>query len=70
MIYPRVFMQMAELAKRFAETLHGTLVDDNRQALSDVQLEHIRREYIGKPQAVMASYSLPAGSAQALRLFS
>jgi FtsZ-interacting cell division protein ZipA len=66
----RVFMQMAELAKRFAETLHGTLVDDNRQALSDVQLEHIRREYIGKPQAVMASYSLPAGSAQALRLFS
>jgi hypothetical protein len=66
----RVFMQMAELAKRFAETLHGTLVDDNRQALSDVQLEHIRREFIGKPQAVMASYSLPAGSAQALRLFS
>lgn len=65
-----VFMQMAELAKRFAETLHGTLVDDNRQVLSDVQLEHIRREFIGKPQAVMASYSLPAGSAQALRLFS
>lgn len=66
----RVFIHMAELAKRFAETLHGTLVDDNRQPLTDAQLEHIRREFIGKPQAVMANYSLPAGSAQALRLFS
>lgn len=66
----RVFAQMAELAKRFAETLQGTLVDDNRQPLSDVQLDHIRREFIGKPQATMAAYGLPAGSAQALRLFS
>jgi hypothetical protein len=33
-------------------------------------LDHIRREFIGKPQATMASYGLPAGSAQALRLFS
>ena len=30
----------------------------------------IRREFIGKPQATMASYGIPAGSAQALRLFS
>ena len=66
----RVFMQMAELAKRFAEALQGTLVDDNRQPLGDAQLDHIRREFIGKPQAKMASYNLPAGSAQALRLFS
>ena len=66
----RVFQQMVELAKRFAETLQGTLVDDNRQPLNDVQLDHIRREFIGKPQATMASYGLPAGSAQALRLFS
>lgn len=66
----RVFMQMTELAKRFAETLQGALVDDNRQPLSDSQLEHIRREFIGKPQATMASFGLPAGSAQALRLFS
>ena len=66
----RVFQQMADLAKRFAETLQGTLVDDNRQPLNDVQLDHIRREFIGKPQATMASYGLPAGSAQALRLFS
>ena len=66
----RVFMQMAELAKRFAEALQGILVDDNRQPLGDAQLDHIRREFIGKPQAKMASYNLPAGSAQALRLFS
>ncbi|MBL0354974.1 MAG: cell division protein ZipA C-terminal FtsZ-binding domain-containing protein [Candidatus Dechloromonas phosphoritropha] len=66
----RVFQQMVALAKRFAETLQGTLVDDNRQPLNDVQLDHIRREFIGKPQATMASFGLPAGSAQALRLFS
>ncbi|PKO42133.1 MAG: cell division protein FtsZ [Betaproteobacteria bacterium HGW-Betaproteobacteria-4] len=66
----RTFMQMTEIAKRFAETLNGALVDDNRQPLSDSQLDHIRREFIGKPQATMASFSLTAGSPQALRLFS
>jgi FtsZ-interacting cell division protein ZipA len=66
----RTFMQMTEIAKRFADTLNGALVDDNRQPLSDSQLDHIRREFIGKPQATMASYGLPAGSPQALRLFS
>lgn len=66
----RVFMQMTELARRFADTLQGMLVDDNRQPLSESQLDHIRREYIGKPQAAMATFGLPAGSAQALRLFS
>jgi hypothetical protein len=65
-----VFTQMLELARRFAESLHATLVDDNRQPLTEAQLEHIRREFIAKPQAKMAAYSLPAGSAQALRLFS
>jgi hypothetical protein len=66
----RVFMQMSEIAKRFAETLQGALVDDNRQPLSESQLDHIRREFIGKPQATMASFGLAAGSPQALRLFS
>ena len=66
----RTFMQMTEIAKRFAETLNGALVDDNRQPLSESQLDHIRREFIGKPQATMASYGLIAGSPQALRLFS
>lgn len=66
----RVFMQMTEVAKRFADTLQGALVDDNRQPLSDAQLDHIRREFIGKPQATMAGFGLVAGSPQALRLFS
>ncbi|MCL2523818.1 MAG: cell division protein ZipA C-terminal FtsZ-binding domain-containing protein [Betaproteobacteria bacterium] len=66
----RVFAQMTELARRFADALNGTLVDDNRQPLGDSQLEHIRREFIGKPQATMMSFGLPAGSAQARRLFS
>ncbi len=66
----RTFTQMTEIAKRFAETLNGALVDDNRQPLSESQLDHIRREFIGKPQATMASYGLVAGSPQALRLFS
>lgn len=66
----RVFMQMGEVAKRFADTLQGALVDDNRQPLSDSQLDHIRREFIGKPQATMAGFGLAAGSPQALRLFS
>ena len=66
----RVFTQMTEIAKRFGDTLQGALVDDNRQPLSESQLDHIRREFIGKPQATMASFNLPAGSPQALRLFS
>lgn len=66
----RVFMQMAELAKRFADTLQGALVDDNRQPLSDAQLDHIRREFVGKPQATMLTFGLAAGSPQARRLFS
>lgn len=66
----RVFAQMSEVAKRFADTLQGALVDDNRQPLSESQLDHIRREFIGKPQATMAGFGLPAGSPQALRLFS
>ena len=66
----RVFMQMTELAKRFAESLNGALVDDNRQPLSESQLDHIRREFIGKPQATMTAFGLPAGSPQARRLFS
>lgn len=66
----RVFMQMTELAKRFADALQGTLVDDNRQPLSESQLDHIRREFIGKPQATMLAFGLPAGSPQAQRLFS
>lgn len=66
----RVFSQMVDLAKRFGDTLQGILVDDNRHPLSDAQLDHIKREFVVKPQAAMVQYGLPAGSPQALRLFS
>lgn len=66
----RVFSQMVELAKRFGETLQGTLVDDNRHPLNDAQLDHIKREFVVKPQATMAQFGIPAGGPLALRLFS
>lgn len=66
----RVFYQMVELAKRFAETLNGSLVDDNRQPLNEAQLDHIKREFVMKAQATMAQFGIPAGSPQSLRLFS
>ncbi len=65
----RVFHQMVELARRFADTLQGVLVDDNRQPLGEAQIDHIRREFVIKPQAIMAAWGLPAGGPQALRLF-
>lgn len=66
----RAFAQMLDLARRFGDALQGTLVDDNRQPLTDVQLDRIKREYVAKPQAAMAAYGIAAGSPQALRLFS
>lgn len=65
----RNFNHMIDLARRFADALHGTLVDDNRHPLSDSQLEQIRKEYVGKPQAAMAAYGILPGSAMAQRLF-
>lgn len=64
-----VYGQMVELAKRFAETLNGALVDDNRQPLAEPQLAHIRQEYVVKPQSAMEAQGIAAGSALALRLF-
>lgn len=66
----RVFFQMVDLARRFADALQGMLVDDNRQPLVEAQLDRIKREYVVKTQAAMAAFGLPAGSPQALRLFS
>ena len=65
----RVFGQMIEQARKFAEVLHGAMVDDNRRLLSDVSLEPIRRQ-IGQYQEAMSNHQIPAGSPQALRLFS
>ena len=65
----RVFNQMVEQARHFAEVLHGVLVDDNRHSLSEAALEPIRRQ-IGQYQSAMAVNHLPAGSAFTQRLFS
>jgi len=65
-----VFFKMLDNARRFAESLQGQLVDDNRQPLNDAQLDNIRREFVVKPQLAMQKFGLPAGSPQALRLFS
>jgi FtsZ-interacting cell division protein ZipA len=65
----RVFNQMLDLAKRFADALHGSLVDDNRRPLLEGGLEPIRRQ-VAEYQAAMASRNLPAGGPLALRLFS
>ena len=65
----RVFNQMVDLARRFAEVLRGALVDDNHRPLSESALEPIRRQ-VGQYQASMAAQSLPAGGPLARRLFS
>ena len=65
----RVFNQMVDQARRFAEVLRGTLVDDNRRPLSEVALEPIRRQ-VGEYQAMMAAQNLPAGGMLTRRLFS
>ncbi len=65
----RVFNQMVDLARRFADVLHGVLVDDNRRPLSEAALEPIRRQ-VGQYQAMMAVRKLPAGGPLAQRMFS
>lgn len=65
----RVFAQMVDLARRFAETLRGALVDDNRQPLSEGALEPIRRQ-VGQVQGLLVARRLPPGGPLAQRLFS
>lgn len=65
----RVLTQMVELGRRFAESLHGALVDDNRRPLSESAIEPIRRQVV-QYQTAMAHRQLPAGGPLARRLFS
>lgn len=65
---PVVFDYMVAAAKKLAEGLGGTLVDDNRAPLSDPKLALIRGQ-IAQFQQEMAAYGIPAGSETALRLF-
>ena len=65
----RVFNQMVEHARRFADVLRGSLVDDNRRPLSEGALEPIRRQ-VGQYQTMLAARQLPAGGPLTRRLFS
>jgi hypothetical protein len=66
---PAKLAEMFELAGRFAVTLGGQVVDDNRRPLTEAGLASIRRSLeavVGEMQA----QGIPAGSALARRLFS
>ncbi len=62
------FDRMVQLTKKFAATLDGLIVDDNRQPLNDNGLGAIRRHLSGV-YAAMEAADIPAGSPVALRLF-
>lgn len=66
---PRVYDRMIALAKQFAISLGGTLVDDNRAPLPDSALALIHDKIVEIEQR-MAGQGLTAGGTQALRLFS
>lgn len=66
---PRAFDRMIALAKQFAASLGGTLVDDNRIPLADSALDIIHDKIVEIEQR-MAEQGLIAGGPQALRLFS
>lgn len=63
-----VFSRMVEIAKDFAGTLGGELVDDQRLPLTDAALETIQRQ-IEQQQAAMAAAGIEAGSRLARRVF-
>lgn len=64
----KVFEQMAHLAKLFASTLNGIMVDDNRVPLSDNGLKRSKQQ-LKNIQAAMSAHNIPAGSNVALKLF-
>lgn len=65
----RVFDQMMQFARHLADALPGTLVDDNLRPLSDEGVARIRQQ-LSVLYAKMDAHGIPAGSPQALRLFS
>jgi ZipA-like protein with FtsZ-binding domain len=64
----RVFDQMRLAAKRMAQTLEATLVDDNRRPLNDVSLAAIRAQVQATAEALREANIEPGGP-RALRLF-
>ncbi len=65
---PAVLDEMVRTAGRFAATLGGQLVDDNRRPLSDAGIASIRRSLEGVLRE-MEAHGIPAGGALARRLF-
>ena len=65
----RVFDRMVALSRSFADSLDGTLADDNRVLLSDSGLDRIRAQ-LRAIYAAMEQRGIMAGSPLALRLFS
>lgn len=61
--------RMVQLAKRFAESLDGFIVDDNRRPLDDNGLSAIRKLLAGV-YVTMEQAGIPAGGDTANRLFS
>jgi len=64
----RVYDQMKLGAKRMAQTLGATLVDDNRRALDDAALNTIR-EQVRSTAAALREVHIDPGSPRALALF-
>lgn len=65
----RAFEQFRELVGQFAQTLEGSVVDENRAPVSPAAFDQIRTR-IQTVQRAMAARSIEPGSAPALRLFS
>ena len=64
----RVFDQMVQIARKFANALNGDLVDDNRKLLKESDIGKIR-EQLAAIYGKMNQHGIPSGSPQALRLF-
>jgi FtsZ-interacting cell division protein ZipA len=65
----RVFDKMVAMSRSFADSLDGTLADDNRALLNDSGLDRIRAQ-LRAIYAAMEQRGIEAGSPLALRLFS
>lgn len=64
------FHMMVQDAQSFAKEVDGMLVDDKNSPLLPMQLENIAAQFVALPQRKMQEIGIPAGSAQAHRLFS
>ena len=65
----RVFDRMVAMSRSFADSLDGTLADDNRIMLNDSGLDRIRAQ-LRSIYGAMEQRGIEAGSPLALRLFS